>query len=80
MLIIEHLIRGDRMNTLLRADIIHKAGILRKSCPELRKGQAIQTIAVEIDHNKLGTLLESNCDCFYDDSKIDMFLDKFCEE
>ena len=68
------------MNTLLRADIIHNAYILRKLHPELRKGQAIIKVSYDIDKKKLDRVLSSEYDCFYDDSKIDMFLDKFCEE
>ena len=68
------------MNTLLRADIIHKAGILRKAQPYLRKGQAIMSTAINFDGHKVSILTGSNCDCFYGDSKIDAFLDEFCKE
>lgn len=69
------------MNHLLRADMICKAGIQRKKFPYLRKGQVIITEASKIDADRVLLMLAAgNYDCFYDDSKIEDFLDKFCEE
>lgn len=67
------------MDNLLKADIICKAGMQRKKHPFLRKGQSIFIEASVIDKNKAFDFSSTEYDCFYDDSKIEAFLNKFCE-
>lgn len=53
--------------------ILHDAGTMRKSYPMLRKGQSIfNTVDPEISRH---VQFVKGIDCFYDDSKIDEFLD-----
>lgn len=48
-----------------------------RSC--LRKGQKVFDIAFSYLPNECGQLRGTNYDCFYDDNKIDIFLEKLKE-
>jgi len=56
-----------------------QAGMLRKDHPELRKGQAIYTIASDL-FPATTKHLDSEVDCFYVDSKIEIFLHALSEQ
>lgn len=62
------------------SEVKRVAGEMRKDHPELRKGQAIFNV-VDKDFNNVARIaqFDHGIDCFYDDSYVNLFLDKCYE-
>ena len=66
-------------STLLKADILTKASIMKKAYPQLKKCQCIYNEAHRLKPEIVDELDETEFDCFYDESKIDIFLEEVCK-
>jgi len=61
-----------------REKVLHNTKTLMETHPKLRYGQAVFITMAE-SYTVCMDLAGKDCDCFHDDKKVDLFLDK-CEE
>jgi len=66
--------------TISYSSIIKKALSLKKDHPELRLGQLVFNITYDISSGKADKLRSTKFDCYYDDNKIYIYIEKFCED